>query len=51
MVLPSFVPTAFLHRCPTARSHPTPRRRGGRVQLMAVPMPDSDYYNEEKGGC
>lgn len=32
-------------------SHPTPHcRRGGRVQLMALPMPDSDYYNAEKGG-
>ena len=26
-----------------------PCRRGGKVQLMAVPMPDSDYYNQEKG--
>ncbi|EFN56891.1 hypothetical protein CHLNCDRAFT_144557 [Chlorella variabilis] len=23
--------------------------RGGKVQLMAVPMPDSDYYNADKG--
>ncbi|KAL4423395.1 hypothetical protein ABPG77_009973 [Micractinium sp. CCAP 211/92] len=23
--------------------------RGGRVQLMAIPMPDSDYYSREKG--
>ncbi len=23
--------------------------RGGRVQLLAVPMPDSDYFNEGKG--
>lgn len=43
----SFKPPSF----DSAQCAPTAAcRRGGRVQLMAIPMPDSDYYSREKGG-
>lgn len=34
---------------PPLLARPLTRRRGGRVQMLALPMPDTDYFNAEKG--